>query len=151
MRPPIEICEGGKIWRLKRCLYGLSYAPREWYDRVCEEMIKLGDKVSLYDKSVFMWHNGSNLGGLITVHVDDFEYCGTSSWHKNVINKLCQMFKISKKEKGSFKYVGLNIEQNGDEIFVDQQAYVDGLQEIAIEKDRKKQLDHPLLEEKRSN
>ena len=66
-----------------------------------------------------------------------FEYCGTSSWHKNIIDKLCQMFKISKKEKGSFKFVGLNIEQNGDEVFVDQQAYVDGLEEIAIDKERK--------------
>ena len=84
-----------------------------------------------------MWHNGSNLEGLITIHVDDFEYCSTPSWHENVINKLCQMFKISKKEKGSFKYVGLNIEQNGDEIFVDQQAYVDGLEEIVIDKERK--------------
>ena len=100
-------------------------------------MKKLGGKVSLYDKSVFMWHNGSNLEGLITIHLDDFEYCGMSSWHKNVISKLCQMFKVSKKEKGSFKYVGLNIEQNCDEIFVDQQAYVDGLEEIAIDKERK--------------
>ena len=61
VKPPTEICEEGKIWQLKRCLYGLSNAPREWYDRVCQEMKKLGDKVSLYDKSVFMWHNGSNL------------------------------------------------------------------------------------------
>ena len=61
VKPPIEICEEGKIWQLKRCLYGLSDAPREWYDRVCEEMKKLGGRVSLYDKSVFMWHNGSNL------------------------------------------------------------------------------------------
>ena len=109
-------------------------------------MKKLGGKVSLYDKSVFMRHNGSNLEGLITIHVDDFEYCGTSSWHKNVIDELCQMFKISKKGKGSFKYVGLKIEQNGDEIFVDQQACVDGLEEIAIDKERKIQLDHPLLD-----
>ena len=98
-------------------------------------MKKLGGKADLYDKSVFMWHNESNLEGLIIIHVDDFEYCGTSSWHKNVIDKLCQMFKISKKE------------QNGDEIFVDQQVYVDGCEEIAI--DRKKQLDHPLLEKEK--
>ena len=81
-------------------------------------MKKPGGKVNLYDKSVLMWHNGSYLEGLNTIHADDFEYCGTSSWHKNVINKLCQMFKISKKEKGSFKYVGLDIKQNGDEILL---------------------------------
>ena len=79
VRPPAETCEEGKIWRLKRCLYGLSNAPREWYNHVCEEMKKLGGKVSLYGKSVFMWHNESNLEGLITIHVDNFEYCGRSS------------------------------------------------------------------------
>ena len=55
---------------------------REGHDHVCDEMKKLGGKVSLYDKSVFMWYNGSDLKGLITTHVDDFEYCGMSSWHK---------------------------------------------------------------------
>ena len=33
-----EICEERKIWPLKRCLYGLSDAPRQWYYRVCEEI-----------------------------------------------------------------------------------------------------------------
>ena len=66
-------------------MYRLLDAPREWSDRVCEEMKKLGGKVSLYDKSVFMWHNGSNLEGLITIHVDGFELCSMSSRHKNVI------------------------------------------------------------------
>ena len=136
VRPSTEICKEGNIWQLKRFLYGLSDAPREWYDHVCEEMKKLGGKVSLYDKSVFMWRNESNLEGLITIHVDNFEYCSKSSWHKKVINKLFQMCNISKKEKGPFKYVGLNIEQNGDEIFVNQQSYVDGLEEIEIDKER---------------
>ena len=135
---------------MKRCLYGLSDAPREWYDRVCKEMENLGGKVSLYDKSVFMWHGEEGrLEGLITTHVDDFEYCGTASWHTNVIDKLCAMFKISKKQKGSFKYIGLNIEQNGNEIFVKQQTYVDGLKEIPIDRKRRKQLDDPLSEEER--
>ena len=107
VRPPAEICEEGKSWQLKRCFYGLSNAPREWYDRVCEEM-------------------GSNLEGLITIHVDDFKYCGMSFWHKNVINNLYRMFKISKKEKDLLSMLdkmvmkySLNIEQNGDEIFIE--------------------------------
>ena len=44
--------------------------------------------------------------------------------------------KCQQERKGFFKYVRLNIEQNGDEIFVNQQAYVDGLKEIAIDKER---------------
>ena len=65
IRPPAEVCESGKIWRLKRCLYGLADAPREWYDRVATEMERIGGKVSLFDKSVFLWHENNNLVGMI--------------------------------------------------------------------------------------
>ena len=150
IKPPADICEEGKIWRLKRCIYGLNDAPREWYDRVCTEMKNLGGRISLYDRSVFMWHNEEGLEGVITTHVDDFEYCGTSAWHKRVVDKLCELFQISKKSKGAFKYIGLNINQNGDEIFVDQQTYIDGLQEIQIDNNRKKQLDDPLTVEEQA-
>ena len=61
-------------------------------------------------------------------HVDDFEYAGTSKWQENVIKKIMEMVKISKKEKGSFKYIGLRIEQNGQDIFVDQNDYCSNLQ-----------------------
>jgi len=106
----------------------------------------LGGKVSIYDHSVFMWHSEDNLNGTITTHVDDFEYSGTSNWHKDVVQKLVQMFKISKNEKGTFKYLGLNIEQNGSQIFIDQYAYVENLKEIDIQDERKKQLDEKLSE-----
>ena len=145
IQPPTELQEEGKIWKLKRCLYGLSDAPREWYNRLSMELKKLGGTISLYDKSMFIWHNKTGeLEGLISIHVDDFEYCGTSQWHNNVIDRLCIMFKISSQQTGSFKYVGLNIEQNGTEIFVDQQAYIEELTEISIERSRKTQLDDQL-------
>ena len=93
----------------------------------------------MYDKSVFIWHDESaRLQGSITIHVDDFEYCDTAQWHMEVINKLCDMFKISKQQTGAFKYVGLNIEQNGEEIFFDQQSYIDELTEISIDSNRRK-------------
>lgn len=144
VRPPSDICEDGKIWCLRHCLYGLSDAPREWYDRVCEEMKKLGGTISRYDKCLFMWHEDNQLVGLIATHVEDFEYCGTLAWQENVIDRLIRMFKISKNEKGSFKYIGLNIEQNGSEIYVDQQEYCRGLVEIKVDSGKNK--DDPLTD-----
>ena len=149
VKPPPEVCEPEKIWRLKRCLYGLADAPREWYDRVCEEMKKMGATVSIYDKSVFMWHEDSKLVGLIITHVDDFEYCGTLKWQRKVIDSLAKTFKISKKEKGCFKYIGLNIEQDKRQIFIDQAAYVNDLKEISLTCTRKQQVDDSLTEEEK--
>ena len=144
VRPPSEVCDKGKVWRLKRCLYGLSDAPREWYDRVCEEMKKLGGTVSIYDKSLFMWHEDGQLVGMIATHVDDIEYCGTLAWQEKVIRRIMEMFKISRNEKGSFKYIGLNIEQNGSDIYVDQKEYCRGLSEIKL--DTRKDNDDPLTD-----
>ena len=149
VRPPMGMCESGKIWKLKRCLYGLSDAPREWYDRVCQEMKTLGATVSLYDKSVFIWQENNNLVGVVITHVDDFEYCGTLKWQDKVIQKLYQTFKISKNEKGSFKYVGLNIEQDSERIFIDQIDYCSDLKEIQLSIERKRQLEEPLTEEEK--
>ena len=150
VRPPPGVCEPGKIWLLKRCLYGLSDAPREWYERVCEEMKKMGAVISIYDKSMFMWHEESNLVGLIITHVDDFQYCGTLKWQEKVIDNIAKIFKISKKEKGSFKYIGLNIEQNGQEIYIDQGGYCKNLKEIDISLERKKQMDELLTSEEKA-
>ena len=149
VRPPPGVCETGKIWCLKRCLYGLADAPREWYDRVCEEMKKMGANISVYDKSVFMWHEDSKLVGVMVTHVDDFEYCGTPRWQITVVDNLKKIFKISKNEKGSFKYIGLNIEQDDKQVFIDQIVYCNELKEISLSTERKKQVEEPLTEEEK--
>ena len=59
------------------------------------------------------------------------------------------MFRISKNEKGTFKYIGLNIEQNGNEIFVDQHGYVDALKEIKICNERRSCPDEILTEKEK--
>ena len=126
--PPKEFSEQGKLWQLKRCLYGLVDAPREWYDRVREVLVELGAKVSLYNYSLFIWFNGrGQLIGLLVSHVDDFVCCGILHSHDKVIGQLIKTFQISKQERGSFRYLGLNLEQTAHEIFVDQDKFIQGL------------------------
>ena len=137
VRPPSDLSEDGIVWKLKRCLYGLNDAPREWYNKVEEKLTDLGGKVSLYDQSLFLWHEDDQLVGIIVAHVDDFTYCGTSKWHEGVMEEVMKEFKISKRGKGAFKYVGLNIEQTNEAIFVDQALYIKGLKEIQVSPERK--------------
>ena len=40
IQPPSEIMEEGKICKLQRYIYGLNNAPREWYNRVEQELLK---------------------------------------------------------------------------------------------------------------
>ena len=78
-----------------RCLYGLCDAPRSWYKRIDSELKTLG-VVSQFDNALFLWHDDEGvLEGILAIHVDDFVYCGTSSWLKDVIKNIPRHSKIS--------------------------------------------------------
>ena len=146
IKPPREAQRDGMIWKLKRCLYGLVDAPRAWYERVTDEMTKLGGTRSLYDKCMFFWHKGSTLDGVIITHVDDFEYCGTEEWKKEVICKLKKVFKVSRDDKGRFRFIGVEIRQDTTGVYVNQNKYCSELKEIQIETRRKLQTSKPMNE-----
>ena len=145
LKMPKDICDKGKLWRLKRCIYGLNDAPRSWYERVKKEFLNLGAIMSVYDPALFFWYKNNRLIGVLTSHVDDFAYCGTTDYLEGVVNKVKCTFKISSEENGSFKYLGLNVLQNDDNISIDQQGYVDSLQPVPI--DRKRKSEDILLKE----
>ena len=75
VRPSSQIMEG-KIWKLQRWIYGLNDAPRDWYNAVEQELLKLGGRKNLYDEAMFQWNkkDGAHCVILVT-HVDDFVYC----------------------------------------------------------------------------
>ena len=83
------------------------------------------------------------------MHVDDFVYCGTSEWLSSVIGSLVKTFKISKQEKGSFSYIGLDVVQTNDTVIVDQNSYVDSLKPVKLSTQRKAQKSEVLSSEER--
>ena len=72
VKPPKEVA-AGKLWKLKKCLYGLNDAAREWYMKVKETIALLkGARCSL-DHAIFHWKSSDgNLQGYCALHVDDF-------------------------------------------------------------------------------
>ena len=150
LKPPKDVCSKGKIWRLKRCIYGLNDAPREWYKRVTEELMNLGAVRSLLDPAMFMWYDEENmLTGHLVSHVDDFVFGGTEDWKKQVIDKIKDMFKISAESHVSFKYLGLNVKQSDDCISIDQRSYIESIQPVDLPKERRQQKDEILTKEER--
>ena len=137
VKPPNDVSEKGKLWKLKRCLYGLNDAPRAWYTRVRDVFIKLGAVVSNYDQAMFMWHRDGKLIGILVCHVDDFTYCGTQTFHKEVIDKLKKTFKISADHNSSFKYLGLQVMQDDSGITVKQDSYIDSVTPLEIDQKKK--------------
>ena len=54
LQPPKEYREEGKVWKLKRCIYGLNDAPRSWYDRIRQELLQLDGKRSEYGNALLV-------------------------------------------------------------------------------------------------
>ena len=61
-----------KLWKLKKCVYGLTDVSRHWYLRVAEKLSNLGVHKSIYDEAVFYCYFGNVLHGIICTHMDDF-------------------------------------------------------------------------------
>ena len=152
IRPPPEVCPPDKVWKLHRCIYGLADAPREWYNKVVEELIKLKGVRSLIDPAMFMWYNDADeLIGHLSCHVDDFEFTGTTQWQHDVIDKIKEIFNISEENVGSFRYTGLNINQTREGVSVDQKHYVENVHEIPLDTKRRKQVNQELTKEERKS
>lgn len=151
LRPPPEFFVG-RLWKLKKTVYGLCDAARAWYMRVKNELLMLGASVSSLDSAIFYWKNQGCLRGLICVYVDDFLWAGDKSFEDGIIKKLSDMFLIGSSEYRSFKYVGLNVvTSNLGCISVDQLQYISSLAAISISRERTGQKDSPLTDGERAD
>ena len=110
LKPPKDFAREGKVWLLKKTVYGLSDASKSWYIRIKEEVLKLNGKVSKYDPGVFMYQYRGTLHGLLVTHVDDFFWgSGSHVFFENVIKPLHKIFKIGSVNKNAIQYLGLDL------------------------------------------
>ena len=129
LKPPKEAGCNGKLWKLKKALYGLKDAGRQWFFKVKEELIKLGCFQSDLDPGMFLWKNSAgDVTGMIGLHVDDFLHSGGAEFNKAVIRKIHTVFQVGKNEKGQFMYTGFQIKQDSEGIMIDQNQYLENLE-----------------------
>ena len=142
IKPPKEANTPNVIWKLKKCVYGLSDASLSWYKRVRQVMSEAGAKTSMVDPAVFYWLDKvGNVQGVLASHVDDFIWGGSDTFKQTVIPIIRKAFKIGKEESQKFSYVGIEIFQKNNNIFVSQQNYIDNLHLIHIDRIRKSHKD----------
>ena len=110
LKPPQE-ANTNKIWKLKKCVYGLNEAARMWYLRVSNELVSIDMTKSKYDEAIFFWHCRDKLQGVMSAHVDDFFWAGTDQFKTMVIQKLTKQFQISCENQETFRYLGINVKQ----------------------------------------
>lgn len=135
IKPPVEAkIEDGKIWKLKKCLYGLSDASRQFYMSVREVLLQIGCKQSICDHSFFYFEREGTLEGVVVSHIDDFLHAGSEVFDLIVIKSLVESFSAGKEEIKSFSYVGLQIKQELNGIYVHQIQYIDAIEIKKLDK-----------------
>ena len=150
LRPPTEF-DNGSLWRLKKTVYGLCDAARQWYMSVKDQLIILGAVISALEPALFSWNCDGKIEGVMCVYVDDFLWAGTKKFEKKIIMQMYKVFQVGSSNSGCFKYVGLNIVTNEDgSISVDQHQYGASLKSITISKQRAAMKNSDLSEKERS-
>lgn len=142
VKPPKEANISGKLWRLKRCLYGLNDAARQFYLSVCGELAKLDCEKSSLDPSVYCKFNqsgsDSTLSGMLLSHIDDFLHAGDGNFDRSVMGPLRTRFIAGKVQDQNFSYVGFQIVQKEHGITLDMNEYVEGVEIPKVDIDRQK-------------
>ena len=136
LSPPKEYTNEGKVWLLKKTVYGLNDAPKHWYLRVREELKKLKVTVSKYDAGLFFYHINGDLHGILVTHVDDFLWGGSHKFVENVIKTLHNVFIVGTVNKYAFKYLGLNLKEKESSIDISQKEYIEQIQPMTYEKSK---------------
>ena len=87
--PPKDVKKDGKIWLLKKPLYGLNDVSRKFWLRVKSVFKEIGLKRLEGDKAFYYKHDEKgNLEGIISTHVDDFNMAGGDNFIKMVMEKI---------------------------------------------------------------
>ena len=146
--PPPE-AKTKKLWQLRKCVYGLADAPREFYNRLRGELESLEATTSSLDQGLFTWKNNDNQQGIAICHVDDILFGGDPEFHNTVITPLESTFSIGTRNANCFTYIGMNIKQSDNKaIEVNQHSYAATIQLLNFDSHKP---DHsPLLPSERS-
>lgn len=138
IRPPKEVKVSGKVWRLKKCVYGLVDASLYWYNRVKTVMTDLGAKMSKVDPAVFYWMDpsGDEVIGVLATHVDDFLWGGTPYFEQNIIGRVRDIFCVGKESSEAFRYIGVDLYCRSENIVLHQENYISSVTPAELNKDR---------------
>ena len=144
IQPPAGFSENGTIWKLKKVVYGLNDAARNWYFSVAEELQRLGLKQSLVDKALFRsYSDDGSLQGVFLIHVDDFLIAGTQEFNIK-IESITKKFKVGRRKEADFKYIGLNVNYHQSCLEINQKDYINEIAKAKISDKKMKTKQEPL-------
>ncbi|KAH9670880.1 hypothetical protein KPL70_017145 [Citrus sinensis] len=111
------------VYKLSKALYGLKQAPRAWYDRLKNFLLDNDFSMEKADTTLFVKHKNQDIL-IVQIYVDDIIFGSTNELLcKDFSSHMSKEFEMSM--MGELKYfLGLQIKQNEEGIFINQARYV---------------------------
>ncbi|GJS00736.1 putative ribonuclease H-like domain-containing protein [Tanacetum coccineum] len=113
-----------RVYKVEKALYGLHQAPRAWYETFSTYLLDNGFQRGQIDKTLFIKRVKSDIL-LVQVYVDDIIFRSTKKELCIEFDKLMhKKFQMSSMGELTF-FLGLQVTQKDDGIFISQDKYVD--------------------------
>ncbi|GJY98629.1 putative ribonuclease H-like domain-containing protein [Tanacetum coccineum] len=113
-----------KVYKVEKALYGLHQAPRAWYETLSTYLLDNGFQRDQIDKTLFIKIVKGDIL-LVQVYVDDIIFGSTKKKLCTEFEKLMhKKFQMSSMGELTF-FLGLQVTQKDDGIFISQDKYVD--------------------------
>ncbi|GJS43757.1 putative ribonuclease H-like domain-containing protein [Tanacetum coccineum] len=113
-----------RVYKVEKALYGLHQAPRDWYETLSTYLLENGFQRGRIDKTLFIKRIKGDIL-LVQVYVDDIIFGSTKKELCAEFEKLMhKKFQMSSMGELTF-FLGLQMTQKDDVIFISQDKYVD--------------------------
>ncbi|GJV75684.1 putative ribonuclease H-like domain-containing protein [Tanacetum coccineum] len=113
-----------RVYKVEKALYGLHQAPRAWYETLSTYLLDNRFQRGQIDKTLFIKRVKSDIL-LVQVYVDDIIFGSTKKELCTEFEKLMhKKFQMSSMGELTF-FLGLQVTQKDDGIFISQDKYVD--------------------------
>jgi len=107
--PPQAYVPYGQLWELRKCAYGLTDAPRPWYEAVVALLLSLGYVFCDVDHGLFFLFVGGRLLSVMATHVNDFLYGGTVTKVNRFEISVCKSFEVGPVTVCTLTFTGLRV------------------------------------------
>ncbi|GJS16808.1 putative ribonuclease H-like domain-containing protein [Tanacetum coccineum] len=112
-----------RVYKVEKALYGLHQAPRAWYETLSTYLLDNGFQRGKIDKTLFIKRHKGDIF-LVQVYVDDIIFGSTKKELCNAFEKLMhEKFQMRSMGELTF-FLGLQVQQKKDGIFISQDKYV---------------------------
>lgn len=125
-KAPSLLFRTGHVWKLKKSIYGLKQAAKQWYVRLKDVLEGCKLKPSTSDPCLFKMDGPKNERAYVLVYVDDIiiaSACG--SMCASIVEMLGNVFTLSAMDDAHF-FLGMKIERDREArlLWLSQDAYV---------------------------